>query len=65
MSSDTINDFAYEIKVTNVTPNSGSIGGGTKLTITGENFKKDDTLVFIGDGVNMICKILTMDSTTI
>lgn len=41
--TDDINDFSYEIVVTNVSPNSGSIGGGTEITVTGLNFKDGDT----------------------
>ena len=65
VSSDTIDDFSYEILVTNVSPNSGSLGGGTDITVTGTNFKKDDTQVFIGTGVNMICVIKSITSVSI
>lgn len=42
--------FKYEIKVTSVTPNTGSLLGGTELTIIGENFSgvnKNDNNVFV------------------
>lgn len=51
--------------ITNVFPNSGSVGGGTEITITGINFINGDTQVFIGDGVNMLCKIKTISNTQI
>lgn len=43
VSSANIDDFSYEILVTNVTPNRGSVAGGTEITITGTNFKDGDT----------------------
>lgn len=43
-------NFDYELKVTGVTPNTGSIQGGTELTITGVNFSTDklENNVFLG-----------------
>ena len=40
-SSTTANKFKYEILVTSVTPQTGSLNGGTLITIKGENFCKD------------------------
>lgn len=47
----TANDFVYEVLITGVSPNTGSIGGGTLITISGKNFVPDvmDTLVHIGN----------------
>lgn len=44
------NVFKYELRMTSVTPTSGSIYGGTLLTIAGVNFATDlkDTLVYVG-----------------
>lgn len=44
------NVFKYELSMASVTPTSGSIYGGTLLTIAGVNFATDtrDTLVYIG-----------------
>lgn len=55
----TANDFAYEVSITSVSPSSGSIGGGTLITIAGKNFVPDalDTLVTIGNELNQICTI--------
>ena len=63
--SATANDFAYEVIITSVTPNFGSIGGGTLINITGKNFVADalDTLVTIGNELNQICKIESITTT--
>lgn len=55
----TANDFTYEVIIMGISPTSGSIGGGTLLTITGKNFVPDElqTLVTIGNELNQICKI--------
>lgn len=47
----TANDFIYEVVITGISPKSGSIFGGTLLTITGRNFAPDalDTMVTIGN----------------
>lgn len=63
VAADANNDFSYKIVVTGVTPNTGSIGGGTPITITGLNFKEGDTQVFIGDGKNMLCEITSVTAT--
>lgn len=63
----TANDFAYEVYITSITPNSGSIAGGTLITIIGKNFVPDalDTMVTIGNELNQICRIETISSTEI
>lgn len=45
------NDFTYEVIITSISPKSGSIYGGTLLTITGKNFLPDylDTMITIGN----------------
>lgn len=57
-------NFRYEIKVTGLSPKTGSVGGGTVLTITGENFSKvpNENQVFIGDESNQFCEVLTAAS---
>jgi hypothetical protein len=59
------NDFAYEVVITGVSPSSGSIGGGTLITISGKNFVPDalDTLVTIGNELNQICNIESITTT--
>ena len=53
-----------QTKVTSVSPKSGSIYGGTLLTITGENFSDDplDNPVKVGD---VYCLVLTSTPTEI
>lgn len=59
--------FTYEIGVTSISPLTGSINGGTILTITGNNFSPDPTenQVFIGSAVNWFCEIITSSATQI
>jgi hypothetical protein len=59
VSSSNNNQFSYVFSVSSVSPASGSINGGTLLTITGSNFSPDtqNTLVYIGDTLNWFCKI--------
>jgi hypothetical protein len=47
----TANDFTYEVVIDSISPTSGSIGGGTLITITGRNFVPDelDTMVTVGN----------------
>ena len=61
------NNFAYEVLVTGVSPSSGSIGGGTLITITGKNFVPDalDTMVTIGNELNQLCTIESISETEI
>lgn len=71
--SATAANFKYEIKVTSVTPNVGSLLGGTELTIVGENFSganKNDNNVFIsydvfGLHVNIMCTVTSATTTLI
>jgi hypothetical protein len=37
----TANDFKYEVVIDSISPTSGSITGGTLITITGRNFVPD------------------------
>lgn len=59
--------FSYKVTVTSVSPASGSISGGSLITITGTNFDTtaQQTLVFIGQTINWICSIETITSTSI
>lgn len=48
----TANDFIYEVLISSVSPSTGSVYGGTLLTITGTNFIPDDkaeSMVTIGN----------------
>ncbi len=53
--------------ITSVSPSSGSIGGGTLITITGKNFVPDalDTMVTIGNELNQLCTIESISETEI
>lgn len=59
--------FSYKVTVTSVSPSTGSINGGSLITITGTNFDTtaQQTLVFIGQTINWICSIESITSTTI
>lgn len=57
--------FKYEIKITEVTPKSGSLAGGTMITILGVNFVPGSNAVFVGNAVNWNCHILTETDTKI
>lgn len=50
-----------------MTPNEGSIYGGTVVTITGRNFYPDvgSTYVVLGDVPNNFCNILYISETEI
>jgi hypothetical protein len=53
------NQFVYEFKITSVSPTTGSIFGGTLLTIAGVNFSPSasDTLVYVGSTLNWFCSV--------
>jgi hypothetical protein len=59
--------FNYIVSISSISPQRGSITGGTLLTITGQNFNTDSqqTLVFIGSTLNWMCNIESITSTTI
>ena len=63
----TANDFTYEVFIDSIFPTSGSIGGGTLITITGRNFVDDvlDTMVTVGNELNQLCKIEKITKTEI
>lgn len=65
--SDGADSFSYSVTVTSVSPTSGSINGGSLITITGTNFDttSQQTLVFIGQTINWMCSIETITATTI
>jgi IPT/TIG domain len=48
-----------------VSPTSGSIAGGTTITIKGENFTPESNQVYIGSAVNWICHIISETTTEI
>lgn len=51
--------FNYVVSVQSISPVSGSMYGGTLITITGQNFATDtqQTLAFVGSTVNWFCNI--------
>ena len=61
------NAFTYGIFVDSIFPVTGSINGGTVLTITGSNFSPVllENQVYVGDAENWNCRILTATTTTI
>lgn len=63
----TTDDFALKIVVSGSSPKLGSIGGGTVITITGENFDTipGNTLVLIGNIPNWLCEVVDITSTRI
>ena len=63
----TANLFFYELIVLNVSPNIGSVLGGTLLSINGVNFSPilNQNQVFIGDEINAICDIIFSNESLI
>jgi hypothetical protein len=61
------NNFVYEVVITSVSPSTGSVYGGTLLTIQGRNFVADpaQSLVFIGNALNQFCYVETITSSSI
>ena len=59
--------FRYELTVSSISPNQGSIYGGTILTINGTNFSpfKNQNQVFVGDDPNNFCDIIECATTYI
>lgn len=68
-TNSTTNDFSYKIEVSGVTPNTGSIAGGTVLTISGVNFSPvlNENQVYIGRDLidTTVCDMLTSTATEI
>ena len=61
------NAFSYAFTISSITPTSGSINGGTLLTIAGTNFNNDtqNTLVYVGHTLNWFCTIESITPTEI
>lgn len=59
--------FSYIVSIQSISPTSGSLYGGTLITITGQNFATDtqQTLAFVGSTVNWFCNIESITTTTI
>ena len=59
--------FTYEVVVNSISPITGNYYGGTLVTIDGINFAtgSQETLVFVGDQLNQMCKIETITTTQI
>ncbi|XP_072034178.1 fibrocystin-L-like [Amphiura filiformis] len=55
-----IGDFTFTLKITGVSPNSGSILGGTTVTIPGEGFGTNSSLVKVTFGSSSECEIITL-----
>lgn len=62
-----VNSFNYELVINSVTPSSGSYNGGTLLHLQGINFSPalDETLVFVGDELNWMCNVESLNTTDI
>lgn len=58
---ETAADFEYKVEVTSLSPSSGSVAGGTILTIKGVNFSPtiSENQVVIGDSKANTCTLLT------
>ena len=58
------NDQAFNVgaKITAITPNEGSLAGGTTITITGENFSATESDVMVKLGT-ITCPIATSTTT--
>jgi IPT/TIG domain len=65
--TDATDDIELAIKVFRVNNNQLSMGGGTIITIEGQNFDTDEssTLVTIGSIYNWICDIIDVTETQI
>ena len=59
-------NFAVKTVITSISPTSGSLAGGTLLTISGEAFSNQitQTLVFIGDE-NLACDVVSSSATAV
>lgn len=59
--------FSYSFSVSSISPQTGSINGGTLLTITGVNFATgpQETLVYVGFTLNWFCTIESITTTQI
>lgn len=67
-SSSAAVEFKYQISVSSISPTSGSLYGGTVITITGENFStnNNNNQVSIGpDKHNIPCDVISSTSTQI
>jgi hypothetical protein len=61
------NVFDYKFDISSVSPSTGSINGGTLLTITGNSFalSTQDTHVYIGTTLNWFCTIESITATQV
>ena len=57
ISVNSSNIFSYGVYISDIIPTQGSIYGGTIITIIGTNFVIEESLVFIGKGLNGMCEI--------
>lgn len=59
--------FTYEVVVTSISPSTGSIAGGTILTVSGRNFATglSDNQIFIGTSAGSYCEVISATSTQI
>jgi hypothetical protein len=67
VNGETTNDFDLSIIANSLSPQTGSVGGGTLITISGKNFDAtgSSTLVILGEYVNWFCDIVSITSTQI
>lgn len=59
--------FSYVVKITSISPTTGSYYGGTLLTLTGVNFSPAylDTIAYVGETLNNFCLIESITETEI
>lgn len=61
------NAFSYAFTISSISPASGSINGGTLVTVTGTNFNSNtqNTHVYVGHTLNWFCTIESITATEI
>ena len=57
--------FTYKLRVTKLTPCSGSLLGGTEVTIIGEGFGENSIVVKVTSVSGQNCRVTSVSSTTI
>ena len=64
LSFSAISDITYSLEVTAISPEYGSLLGGTELTITGEGFSNDPDVNSVKLG-GVVCDIMSCSDTEI
>ena len=57
--------FSYKLRVTALSPCSGSLAGGTEVMIEGEGFGDNSSNVMVSDGNGRSCQVTTVTPTLI